>query len=380
LNTLNTKIVKTWIVFLIAAMTRAGNAEDTQPANEARDQAPPEYRERFLSLCDLACRELNTDSRAKIPFYWDSYAVRALCVAHDLTGDARYLKVCKAWADRMVAYQEKMVPTGAYYIHYHRQPGESAGQWYVADSSSIALGVLTTAVRCDDPAEKARYLNSVKSFARLVMDNYIGPGGGIQNGLWTKYEGEWWCSSGIFGSVALLLSDVTGDNACRKVGLGALDWLNRMKMSDYQLYPLAELGATMPMYILETYSTAMGHLDREGERPDLTLKRWREALDWMAANQGKPHEKTQAYSAQWGSKFGGLPFHMYVYARHVPGSEAVRQAADREMEYIARELERSKQPGLSQLASFAMISYAERLSPGALYRSQPSTLSTRAAR
>ena len=117
---------------------------------------PPEahLRHKFGELCDVACAELNADDRT-IPFYVDSYAVRALAVAYDMTGKPVYLAACRKWSDRMVDSQDHMTPTGAYYMHYGRKPGETQGEWYVADSASIAMGILATALRCPDPKDRA---------------------------------------------------------------------------------------------------------------------------------------------------------------------------------------------------------------------------------
>jgi len=82
------------------------------------------------------------------------------------------------------------------------------------------MGVLATAVRVTEP-RKRRFLSSAKSFAALVMEKYVGPSGGIRNGLWPKFDGEWWCSSGIFGSLAFLLYDETGQKRYLKTALGA---------------------------------------------------------------------------------------------------------------------------------------------------------------
>ena len=113
-----------------------------------------DFRSQFLQLCDLASAQIKAGTR-KDPFFVDSYAVRALCVAYDLTGKKEYLDACRAWSERMVGFQEKMLPRGAYYMHYSRKPGEDKGGWYVADSSSIAMGVLATAVRCDGAEKQA---------------------------------------------------------------------------------------------------------------------------------------------------------------------------------------------------------------------------------
>ena len=50
------------------------------PSLPAAGQPRPDgarLRAEFLKMCDAACAELNTPER-KVPFYQDSYAVRAL--------------------------------------------------------------------------------------------------------------------------------------------------------------------------------------------------------------------------------------------------------------------------------------------------------------
>ena len=323
-------------------------------------------RSRFFQLCDLASAQIRAGTR-KDPFFVDSYAVRALCVAYDLTGKKEYLDACRTWSERMVGFQEKMLPPGAYYMHYNRKPGEDKGGWYVADSSSIAMGVLATAVRCDR-AEKKRFLNSAKAFAALVMDNYLGKSGGVCNGLWPKSDGEWWCSSGIFGSLAFLLYDETGDQHYLKAAEGVVDWLNRLDPDKDKLYPLSEMGPTYPMYVLEAYSAGLSHLKPGSDLHQVALARIAWYMDWVAKQQSQPpRERQWPANVQWGLKFGGLPFHQYVYSRLVPGHQPLAAAADREMESLAG-IVFAKRPELTQLPMFMMLSYAERLSPGAIYR------------
>jgi hypothetical protein len=324
-------------------------------------------RSRFLQLCDLAGTELKAGTR-KDPFFVDSYAVRALCVAYDLTGRKEYLDACRVWSERMVAFQEKMVPRGAYYMNYNRKPGEEKGGWYVADSSSIAMGVLATSVRCEG-AEKQRFLNSAKSFAALVMDKYIGSSGGIRNGLWPKFDGEWWCSSGIFGSLAFLLYDETGDERYLNAALCAVDWLNNLDPEKDKQYPLSEMGPTYPMYVLEAYSAGFAHLKAGSDRRKAALTRIAWYLDWTAKQQSTPpRERKWPADARWGMKFGGLPFHQYVHSRSLPDSQKLSVAADREVDSLAG-IVFTKQPELTQLPMFLMMSYAERLSPGTIYSS-----------
>jgi len=334
-----------------------------------QESAKVDFQADFFRLCDVACRELNKEPR-KPPrhraFYVDSYVVRALAVAYDVTGEKKYLDACKIWSDRMLDCQSEMTPKGAYYMNYGRQPGQKKGGWYVADSACVGMAVLATAVRCTDPAEKNRYLDSVKAFAKLVMDNYVGPAGGITDGLWATYDGEWWCSSGTFGSLAFLLYKETADESYLKVAIGALDWLNRLDFTKVKHISFEKAAPSVVMYVFEAHSAAAPYLEAGTERRKATAAQIAKALKWMSENQcgrGK-----WDYNTQWGSKLGGLPFLMYVFARHLGEFKNVASAADRELRHVSGVLFKDREPPLSQLAAFAMISYAEKVSPGAIYR------------
>jgi len=333
-----------------------------QPAENNR------LRAEFLKMCDAACAELNTPER-KAAFYIDSYAVRALTVAYDLTGERKYMDVCRRWSDRMIEYQNGMTPKGAYWMNYGRKPGETKGGWYVADCASIAMGVLATAVRCQDAADKQRYMNSVTAYAKLVMDNYVRPSGGITDGLWSKFDGEWWCSSGIFGSLAFLLYAETGNEDYLKVGRGTLDWLNKMDFRKAEYISFKEAAPAVVMYVFEAFSAGMAHLDLQSPLGKASVEHIRAALEWMRENQrGRGANNPWDYSKQWGSKLGGLTFHQYVYARHLPDGAAIAAAADQELRYLASQVFAAGEPKLTQLVCFTMMSYAEKLSPGTIYR------------
>ena len=332
----------------------------------------PDLKGEFLRLSDAGAKivekQARTTERIGRAFYWDSYVVRALAVAYDMTGKEEFLDACKLWSDQMIEYQNGMIPEGAYYMQYGRKPGEKEGDWYVADCESIAHGVLATAVRCDDAEEKERYLNSVQSFARLVAENFVRSSGGVTDGYWPKSDKEWWCSSGIFGSLAFCLYDETGDESYLKIGLGTIDWLNQQDLLTVAVhFPPETIPPTVMMYCLEAYSAGLPHLEPGTERYQGTMAQWSKALAWMSKSLGG--QAGIDYISQWGSKFGGLPFHMYVYAHHVPDSGHVAQAADDELRYIAGVLEKAAPSNQrDQLALFAMMSYAEKLSPGSIYR------------
>jgi len=334
----------------------------------------PDAKAEFLALCDAGARIAEAQARAEKPtgrsFYWDSYLVRALCVGYDMTAKRQYLDASKLWSDRMIDFQNRMIPKGAYYMHYGRKPGQDKGDWYVADCASIALGVLATAVRCEDPAAKQKYLDSVKLYARLVADNWVRPSGGITDGYWPVSDKEWWCSTGIYGSLAFCLYDETADPAYLKIGLGSIDWLNQqdlLTVAEKKVFPPKEIVPTVMMYCLEAYSAGWPHLKAGTERHKAAVAQMVKARQWMDANLvGRAGID---YISQWGSKFGGLPFHLYVYARHVPGNDDSARLADDELRHLARILQKAPQSRhRDQLALFAMMSYAEKLSPGTMYR------------
>ncbi len=356
-----------WLVFVFLTVIGRGAVVPPLAAGGEAD-----FKSEFLRLCDAGYpiieKQARTEKRIGRAFYWDGYLVRALCVAYDMTGKEEYLGACRLWSDRMIEYQNGMNPKGAYYMQYGRRPGQDEGSWYVADSGSIASGVLATAIRCADKADKERYLNSVKSFAELVADKFVRPSGGVTDGYWPKSDKEWWCSTGTFGSVAFCLYDETGDERYLKIGLGTIDWLNQQDLLTVAVhFPAKEITPTVMMYCLEAYSAGLAHLEPDTDRYKSTTAQLAKAHAWMLENQGG--RAGIDYISQWGSKFGGLPFHMYVCAGHMRKSQSVVTAADRELRHIASALAKSPPSNQrDQLALFAAMSYAEKLSPGAIYR------------
>ncbi len=234
------------------------------PLAKADPSTNTEFNASFIKLCDLAAVKVR-DEKNKVPFFVDSYAVRALCAAYDLTGNTNYLDACRDWSKRMVDYQDKMTPRGAYYMHYNRKPGEKTNDWYAADSSSIGMAVLATAVRCDGK-ERKHYLISAKKFADLVIKNYVKPSGGVSDGLWSKSSDEWWCSSGIFGSFLFNLYANTGDQRYLKTALGVTDWLNGWDLAKDQPFPLSQQGPAMLMYVMENYSAGWPYIARDASQ------------------------------------------------------------------------------------------------------------------
>ena len=327
-----------------------------------------ELRSQFLKLCDVAVAKV-TNAQSKGPFFADSYAVRALCVAYDITGDQKYLNACRAWSERMVGYQDYMTPPGAYYMHYNRKPGETTNDWYAADSSSIGMAILATSVRCQG-AEQKRFVDSAKRFAALVLKNYVKPSGGVTDGIWSQSSDVWWCSSGLFGSFLFNLYAVTGDKQYLQPALNITDWLNKWDLTKEQPFPLKEQGPAMIFYVMENYSAGWPYIEKDNAIKPAALAKANWCLDWIATQQGKsPANRPWPTTKGWGMKFGGLPFHQYVFARYLPANKKFTDAGDAELRLLASSVFAAK-PEFTQLSAFLMMSYAERLDPGATYRSR----------
>ena len=166
-----------------------------------------------------------------------------------------------------------------------------------------------------------------------------------------------------------MLYEETGDEAYRKVALGALDWLNKLEVSKVKHISFEAAAPSVLMYVLEAYSAGATHLEPGSQRRRAAVAQISKALKWMAGNQqGRGAEGRWDYNSQWGSKLGGLPFHMVVYARHLPEFRGIDAEADRELRHVGTVLAKDRPPALSQLAVFALMSYAEKVTPGAIYR------------
>ncbi len=328
--------------------------------------APSGFRSQFYRLCDSAIVRIK-DNNGKRPFFVDSYGIRSLCVAYDMTGNMKYLDACRSWADRMVRYQRKMIPAGGYYLNYGRRPGQTNGDWYVADCSSIAMGVLSTAVRCKG-AERRRLFQSVERFASLVMKKFVRPSGGVTDGLWPQYNRAWWCSSSLFGSLSFILYRNTGNRRYLDIAMRIVRWLDKQDLATMQPLPLSHQGPSLPMYVLECYSAGWPYLSKNVAMKNAAESRIQWCLNWATSQQRIAIEKRKwPLLSWWGAKYGGLPFQEYIYAHFLPGQKALMEKGDREMRLLFPAAVSGK-PGASQLTAFMLMSYAQRLDPFAVYR------------
>ena len=361
-------------------------------ASRAQATGGPDEKTEFLRLCDLAVPELNKEitpfvnhddvdpKTHHVPFFEDSYAVRALAVAYDLTGRREYIEACQHWCDRVLTYQEQMIPKGAFYLNYGRRPGQDKGDWWVADSGSVGMGVLATEVRTRDPGLKRKYLDSLRTFARLVIDNYVKEDGGVTDGLWSVYEGSWWCSTATFGSVLHLLAIETNDAEYRRIAQRAFQWTIAHDFREATPISFHENPAGVVFYTFEFYAAAMPLVEPGTREHELATAQVAAAAQWWAENQRGRGGKSSLDYLRNATYMGGMPYLMYALARQLPPQRDLAKEADSELRYLAGLLLKNGDPPLSkiyawELMTWTMVSYAEKLSPGALYRSSSERIS-----
>jgi hypothetical protein len=339
-------------------------------ATTARGEEP-DFKKELLALCDAnrapLLKKAQSHRRGGPPFYIDAYAIRALCVAYDLTDDLEYLNICKAWCDRMIEYQNVMVPKGMYDMNYGRVPGQEDGECFVADGSSIAEAILVTSIRSRDQKEKRRYLDSAEMFAKLVAERFVRPTGGVTDGWWKDSDKEWWCSTGIYGALMFELYGETGKPEYLKSGLGTIDYLNTLDLNTEGTFgPPEKERPSVFMYSLEAYSAGLPHLRPGTDRYEKAMIQFSKLRAWLA--KAVVESNTTDSYAQWGSKIGGLPFHLYVCARFVPDTGDAISLSDQELQTAFGAWQKAPDSKRYQLGAFTLMSLAEKVAPGKLYR------------
>ncbi|SHE34690.1 hypothetical protein SAMN05444274_101117 [Mariniphaga anaerophila] len=349
---------------------------------------------KFIQLCDLAVRKLSLPERQysqdtplrKVPYYADAYAVRALGVAYDLTGNEKYLNTMKIWSDRMITNQQKMIPKGGYYMNYGRKPFETDGEWFVADCGEISMGLLSTATRCRIPMERERYINSVESFANLVLENYIDPEGGIRDGMWSKSNDSNPWIVGYAGQVFFKLFDEKEQRRYLYAGINAINWLANHNVvreiySKDSLYlefnpPINnDASSGVIRAILDPYTAGVSHIF-SGQFPTVkkvadeqidVIMKWFES-NLLGKGESGTYEKYDVRKGKVGGKMGYLPCQIYILIQHNILPKSMMKIADKELQRIVAEIFSYDEQLLTELTMFSMCSMAERISPGSLYR------------
>ena len=211
----------------------------------------------------------------------------------------------------MIAYQRRMNPAGAYYMNYFRQPGQAHGDWYVADANSIAIAILAVGKRTED----RKYLASVLAYEELVQQ-FVGPDGGVSDGLWGNYTAEWWASTATYGSLQIDLYGYTGESRYLDRAATALNWINKTGIDNFVRPNLRQDGPAIVFYTGWFLAQARG----VGLRADTTL-----ICQWLSKNQksANPQSKMNYFNETY---MAGMPAIQYRMGLEDP--------ADSELVYV----------------------------------------------
>ena len=291
----------------------------------------------------------------------------------------------------MITNQEKMIPKGAYYMNYGRAPFEATGPWYVADCGEIAMGVLATAVRCPNPLEKRRYVQSVETFTNLVLDNYVGPNGGIVNGLWPDYGGEWWACTAYMGPLFFRLYEETGDQRYLDAGLNTVYWFVNLESlrrasrdskfvafnapdeeNPYPTKPRRSAGGILNQ--LHLYNSGASYIfsirlkiEEPAKQEIAFFEKWC-SENLLGKGESGTFKRYDTRKEKVGGKFGAIPYQIYCLARKGLFSADMVKIADKELERIVSQIFDEEEIDITELVGFAMVSMAERISPGSVLR------------
>jgi len=334
----------------------------------ASDILKEDYKKNLICRSDWACNFLKK-GRSQHAFL-ESYAISGISVCYDITRDNNYFEACRAWANKILLHQKNMTPPGAYYMNYGRKPSENQGEWYIADSSCIAMGILAVYSRSIHNNSKTNELYlSLTSFADLVINNFVRKSGGVTDGYWKKSDKEWWCSTALFGAFSFLLYEQTNESKYFEVGLNAIDWLLNFDYKNDAMIPSFEKGApTVLFYILEAYSAALPYLKRGSERQKDVLAQFSEAIKWLIEEQNE--SGSWNYKGWWGSKQLGLARYFVIYEKYFPKDEDLRNAREKAFKFlkkstIPKEIDWKSTDNKSHISFqetiFGMMSFAEKL-------------------
>jgi hypothetical protein len=326
------------------SMTKCGGGEvgsSMQSRVESADDTA------FISLADKAMVELAKPSSPYVdvsdlstkthhaPFFEDAYAISALTTAYTRTHNARYLNASKAWVEKIIRYQQQMKPTGAYFPNYSftRQPGQTEGDWYVADSSTVAQAVVRVAAIAS-PQDRARYIASAETFFNLVENHYTNPDGGVSDGIWGNFKDSWWSSTANFGAFSIVMYEHTGQQKYLDRGLKSFDYLSTQGVQNFAYPSFEQEAPAIVFYVGEFYVRALPHV-RGTPRESATIQQLQFFMNWLASNQ-KSRNAGSSVDYWHMSYMAGMPYIMYATQNYYPHNE---QAAEQEQVLVHSLLE-----------------------------------------
>jgi hypothetical protein len=119
---------------------------------------------------------------------------------------------------------------------------------------------------------------------------------------------------------------------------------------------------------MENYSAGWPYIEKDKQIHQAAQDKVNWCFNWIAEQQSKsPDNRQWPPTKGWGMKFGGLPFHQYIFSHYLPANGKFVSDGDAELQRLAT-IEFAGKPEFSQLSAFLMMSCAERLEPGAIYK------------
>jgi hypothetical protein len=317
--------------FVSNAQSRIASAEDIAFISLA-DKATVELAKPSSPYIDVS--DLSTETH-HAPFFEDAYAVSALTTAYTRTHNPKYLNMSKAWVEKIISYQQQMKPAGAYFPNYSftRQPGQTEGDWYVADSSTVAQAVVRVAALAR-PQDRARYIASAEAFFNLVEDNYTNPDGGVSDGIWGNFTDSWWSSTANFGAFSIVMYEHTGQQKYLDRGLKAFDYLSTQGIENFAYPSFEQEAPAIVFYVGEFYVRALPHV-RGTPRESVTIQQLQFFMNWLASNQ-KSRNSGSSVDYWHMTYMAGMPYIMYATKNYYSHNE---QAAKQEQALVHSLLE-----------------------------------------
>jgi hypothetical protein len=276
-----------------------------------------------------------------------------------------------------------MVPENAYFMNYKRRPGETDGLWYVADSTSVAMAVLATSIRCEAKADRDRYINSVKAFTQLVLDNYVRPNGGVTDGIWDKSDDEWYCSTSLLSALCFQLYGVTGESIYKQTAMNGIDWMLEWDYNDTVALPFEKQWPVVVFYTLEGYNYGLPYYKPKSERLKKVYKKLSATTGHLMMNQQEDGFWGMKYNSWAGAKQCGMAMHTLISSnkvydkvsksfeivtplgKQVTFGQMVQDVTSKSLRSIVETMSKNRE--YSHPLVYSMMSFAEFINPGAIY-------------
>ncbi len=311
----------------------------------------------------------------KAEWYMIFYPMRALMLASDLLGDARYREAAFRFVD---LYIEEQLPNGGFTSNFRRRPTSSlskaefheilrTGKVNLADNGSNVTAVIHAAKAAPEP-RRSRYLAAARKWLDEWVPLWALPEGGYGNGIWCghKINSPYTCAMGTVATALSAFGLATGEaepvqNAERCMRFQCDQWLPDGRPINLDCYPLPRKTAMNDyghsFYLIEgmcwTHRASKSSETRSIIEKRLTewifgkeglLSQWRESWFNFQTTAYPPESGELPMSRLWLrpgwelAKSNGIPHAFFYYLRHVNDEPKLREKVERGVRYLSHPL------------------------------------------